>query len=229
MLMGAPGLSGSGVHLTGVTRVFGSHPALVLATLDVDRGEIVLLAGPNGAGKTTLLKLIATVLSPTYGGGTVLGYDLHRERIAIRCRTELLGSRTRLYEDLTPLEYLRFVADLTLPRGRHAHEAALEHVGLAANRSTRIRELSQGMRQRVALARAHMRKPDLLLVDEPYAALDEGGRHLLDQLMIDARARGGCVLIATHDLDRAGALADRIVAMRAGRIAKDVATAGGGA
>lgn len=214
------------MNVTGLTRIFGTHPALVLANLKVDLGEIVLLAGPNGAGKTTLLKLVATVLSPTYGGGTVLGLDLQRSKRAIRCRTELLGSRTRLYEDLTPLEYLRFVADLALPNGDQGHEEALEQVGLTGAGRTRIRELSQGMRQRIAVGRAYMRKPDLLLVDEPYAALDEDGRHLLDRLMTETRARGGSVLVATHDVDRARELADRMVVMGGGRIVQASAMAG---
>lgn len=211
-----------GLRLTGVTRIFGAHPAVILVDLAVARGEVVLLTGHNGAGKTTLLRIAATAIAPTYGGGTVLGFDLVREKTAIRGRTEMLGARTRLYEDLTPLEYLRFVAQLTLPQPRIALEDLLERVDLVPARDMRIRELSQGMRQRLALARAHMRRPELLLVDEPYSALDQAGREELDKLIEDTRFAGGCVLLATHDVERARRVADRVVDMRGGRIDSDV-------
>ena len=92
------------ISLTGVTRVFGSQPAIVGVRLEVGRGEVVLLRGANGAGKSTLLRVLATALSPTYGGGAVLGFDLVSERDEIRRRTELLTHRTRLYEELTAAE-----------------------------------------------------------------------------------------------------------------------------
>ena len=100
------------VLLTNVTRVFHATPAVVRVDLRVERGETILLRGSNGAGKSTLLRIIATLLSPTYGGGEVLGFDLARDREEIRARTELLGHRTRLYEDLTATENLRFACRL---------------------------------------------------------------------------------------------------------------------
>ena len=94
------------MRLSSVTRVFGLVPGLVRVDLAVERGEMLLVRGPNGAGKSTLLRVIATAVSPTYGSGSVLGYDLVRERDQIRRRTELLGHRTRLYEDLSAEENL---------------------------------------------------------------------------------------------------------------------------
>src|SRR5919197_2278512 len=85
------------VSLFGVTRVFGVAPAVVRVDLSVERGEVLLVRGPNGAGKTTLLRILATAISPTYGSGSVLGFDLVRDRQEIRRRTELLGHRTPLY------------------------------------------------------------------------------------------------------------------------------------
>jgi heme exporter protein A len=207
---------GSAVALSNVTRVFGAAPAVVRVDLDVDRGETVLLRGPNGAGKTTLLRILATAISPTYGTGSVLGHDLLREREAIRRRTELLGHRTRLYEDLSASENLRFACTL-FGCDPDAIGAALERVGLADVAAERVRGFSQGMRQRVALARVLLRVPDLLLLDEPYAGLDEGAKDLVDRVVGDTAARGGTVILATHDPSRGG-FATRTLDMDGGRL-----------
>jgi heme exporter protein A len=204
------------VRLTNVTRVFGVTPALVRVDLRVERGETVLLRGSNGAGKSTLLKVIATLLSPTYGSGTVLGFDLTGERQDVRARTELLGHRTRLYEDLTAVENLRFACRLFGADPTGIPEA-MERVDLADVAGDRVRTYSQGMRQRVAVARAILRRPDLLLLDEPYAGLDTAAREVVDDLVRATRERGGTALLATHEPSR-GAVADRTLLMEEGRL-----------
>lgn len=199
----AAGVEGLAVVLSNVTRVFGAAPAVVRADLDVAHGETLLLRGPNGAGKTTLLRIVATAISPTYGSGTVLGHHLLRGREAIRRRTELLGHRTRLYEDLSAAENLGFACTLFgCDTGGVA--PALERVGLADAAGERIRTFSQGMRQRVALARVLLRAPDLVLLDEPYAGLDEEAKDLVDEVVAGTAARGGTVILATHDPSRGG-------------------------
>jgi ABC-type multidrug transport system ATPase subunit len=197
------------IRLRSVTRVFGATPALVRADLEVAPGEVVLIRGPNGAGKTTLLRVISTALSPTYGGGAVLGLDLLADREAIRRRTELLGHRTRLYDDLTVAENLRFACASLSP--------ALERVGLTAVADHRAGGLSQGMRQRLALARAILRDPELLLLDDPHAGLDASGRETLDTMVAEARERGRTVVLTAHD-PAAGAIATRALRMEEGRI-----------
>ena len=129
---------GPAVALANVTRVFGTTPAVVRVDLSVDRGELVVLRGANGAGKSTLLRIVATAISPTYGGGSVLGFELVREREAIRRRTELLGHRTRLYEDLTAEENLRFACRI-FQADPDAVGPSLERVGLLDVR--RVRDL----------------------------------------------------------------------------------------
>jgi ABC-type multidrug transport system ATPase subunit len=204
------------VVLTGVTRVFGAVPAIVRVDLTIDRAEIVLVRGPNGAGKSTLLRVMATALSPTYGGGTVFGLDLTRDRDRIRRRIELLGHRTRLYEDLTAEENLRFACAMYGMDGGGIPEA-LERAGLGDVAGERVRGFSQGMRQRLAVARTLLRRPDLLLLDEPYAGLDAQARGVVDGAMRAARREGRTVVLATHDA--AGAdLATRILVMDQGRI-----------
>lgn len=204
------------VALSNVTRVFGVVPAVVRATLTIQRGECVLIRGPNGAGKTTLLRIIATATSPTYGSGSVFGLDLTREREAIRRRVELLGHRTRLYDDLSGRENLEFTRAL-YGLARSGVEPALDRVGLSGVADERVRRYSQGMRQRLALARVLLRTPDLLLLDEPYAALDEEARGLVDYVIGEARATGRTVVLATHDPNKA-AVANRVLFMDGGRI-----------
>jgi ABC-type multidrug transport system ATPase subunit len=208
------------VNLDAVTRVFGVLPALVRVDLRVERGETLLVRGPNGAGKSTLLKVIATALSPTYGSGSILGFELAAEREEIRKRVELLGHRTRLYEDLTAHENLRFACSLygidpgPIP-------AALERVGLSGTKGERVRGFSQGMRQRVAVARALLRKPGLLLLDEPYAGLDAEAKEIVDDAIREAGGEGRTVILATHDPTR-GEMAGRAVYMDGGRLYWDV-------
>jgi heme exporter protein A len=204
------------ISLTGVTRMFGAQPAIVGVRLVVERGEVVLLRGANGAGKSTLLRVVATALSPTYGGGAVLGFDLLGERDEIRRRTDLLTHRTRLYEELTAAENLRFVCAL------HGVDpalvpAALERVGLAGTADERVAGFSQGMRQRVAVARTMLRRAELLLLDEPYAGLDGHAREVVDQAVLAARDSGRTVVLATHEPVRAS-LATRTALIEAGRL-----------
>jgi heme exporter protein A len=207
------------VVLSGVTRVFGVTPAVVRVDLRVDSGQIVLVRGSNGAGKSTLLRIIATLVAPTYGAGQVLGFDLLRERELIRARTELLGHRTRLYEDLTAKENLLFAcAIFGTDRGRVPE--ALRRVGLHDLDRERVRGFSQGMRQRVAVARAILRQPELLLLDEPYAGLDTEARGVVDDLIMETNRRGGTVVLATHEPTRGG-FAGRTVFMEAGRVLPD--------
>ncbi len=199
-----------------MTRVFGAAPGLVRASLTVERGDVLVVRGPNGAGKSTLLRVIGTALAPTYGSGAVLGFDLAREREEIRRRTELLGHRTRLYEDLTAAENLRFACEM------HGIDTsgvpgALARVGLADVAGERVSGFSQGMRQRVALARALLRRAELLLLDEPYAGLDADAKEVVDASIEEARSDGRTVLLATHDPGRGGS-ADRTILMDNGRI-----------
>ena len=204
------------VELRGVTRLFGSSPALVRVDLSIERGEAVVLRGPNGAGKSTLLRVVATALSPTYGGGSVLGFDLATEREEIRRRCELLTHRTRLYEELTARENLELFARLLgIPNARVAD--TLERVALADAADERVRTFSAGMRQKVAVARAIVRDPEILLLDEPTTGLDDAARHVVERMILDAAAQGRTLVIATHHAI-ASELGARIVAMRDGAV-----------
>ncbi len=209
-------LQDAAVDLHGVTRLFGSAPAVVRVDLSIRRGETVVLRGPNGAGKSTLLRIIATALSPTYGVGSILGFDLATERDEIRRRSELLTHRTRLYEELSARENLELFADL-LATPRERVGAALERVGLADVADERVRTFSAGMRQKVAVARAIVRDPELLLLDEPTTGLDAPARRVVDEMIVDAARNGRTLVIATHHGAPSG-LDVRVVDMRDGSV-----------
>jgi len=204
------------VRLSRVTRLFDGLAAVSQVSLEIAHGETVWLRGWNGSGKTTLLRLIATAISPTFGGGSVLGFDLQTDRSAIRARTDLLSHETRLYGDLTAVENLRFACSLYNLHPRLA-ESALERVGLEEVAAVRVGKFSQGMRQRLALARCLMRAPALTLLDEPYAALDADARIVVDELLITAHADGQTIVVASHEAPPAY-LVDREVTMDGGRV-----------
>lgn len=197
--------------------MLGRFPALAGVDLDVDEGEVVLLAGPNGAGKTTLLRLCAGLLPLRAGRAQVLGVDLDRDRRSIRRSIALLGHETACYDDLTVVENLRFAARAA---GRTTAEAdaAMERVGLARSADVAHGRLSQGQRRRVALANVIARDARLLLLDEPHAGLDEHGRELLDDLVRSAPVERRTVLIASHELDLARRVATREEHIVGGRI-----------
>jgi ABC-type multidrug transport system ATPase subunit len=206
-----------------VTRLFDGLAAVSSVSLEIAHGERVWLRGWNGSGKTTLLRLIATAISPTFGGGTVLGFDLQTERSDIRARCDLLSHQTRLYDDLTAAENLRFACSLYDLDPRLA-ESVLERVGLEELASVRAGRFSQGMRQRLTIARCLMRAPALVLLDEPYAALDADARSVVDGLLATAHASGQTVVVASHEAPP-GHLIDREVTMDGGRVITPVGVA----
>lgn len=206
------------VQLRGAVTLLGRFPALAGIDLDVAAGEIVLLRGPNGAGKTTLLRLCAGLLPVTRGEARVLGHDLadRRQARALRRRVGLLGHATGLYDDLTVGDNVRFW-------GRAAGadpadiDAALAACGLAGRLAGLVvASLSAGQRRRTSLACLLARRPELWLLDEPHAGLDQEGRDMLDGLVQRAVERGATVVLSSHELDRAEALAHRVVTLAGG-------------
>ena len=206
------------VQLVDVVAVLDRFPALAGATLTVERGEIVLLQGPNGAGKTTLLRLCAGLLPPARGTAKVLGLDLADHRQTVRSRVGLLGHSNGLYTDLTVDENVTFWG-ATVAATPDEISAALERMGLAGRLGeVPVRKLSAGQRRRTALACLIARRAELWLLDEPHAGLDAAGRDELDTVLRAATAVGATMIVASHELDRAGALATRVVEVVGGQI-----------
>ena len=206
------------VVLDDAVAVIGRFPALAGATLQVDAGEIVLMQGPNGAGKTSLLRLCAGLLPIIRGNGRVLGLDLATQRDAIRPRVGLLGHRNGLYRDLTVAENVSFWG-ATVDASDEEVSAAMKRLGVDGRlRDVLVDKLSAGQARRTALACLVARRAELWLLDEPHAGLDADGRDELDALLRQAVASGATVIVASHERERAGALADRVVEVVAGQI-----------
>ncbi len=206
------------VDLDDVVAVLGSFPALAGATLAVERQEILLLRGPNGAGKTTLLRLCAGLLPVARGTATVLGWDLARHRQDVRPHVGLLGHSNGLYLDISVRENVRFwgatVGATDEEIGRAMERMAVD--GRLAD--LRVRSLSAGQRRRTALACLVARRAQLWLLDEPHAGLDAAGRDELDATLRAASEAGATIIVASHELERAGSLATRVVDVVAGQV-----------
>lgn len=193
------------VHLRDFTRRFGAHTVIDGLNLAIEPGEFVALLGRSGGGKTTLLRTLA-------GLDDVAGQDVI-----------VPGSRAVVFQDARLLPWKKVWRNVALglkgPRVRERAEAALREVGLGHRLDAWPLTLSGGEAQRVALARALVREPQLLLLDEPFAALDALTRIRMHGLVLDLwRAHRPAVLMVTHDVDEAIALADRILVLDAGKI-----------
>jgi heme ABC exporter ATP-binding subunit CcmA len=206
-----PARAESVVELEDAVVVLGSFPALAGVDLTVSAGEILLLRGPNGAGKTTLLRLCAGLLPLARGRGRVAGCDLSTQRDAVRARVGLLGHANGLYADLTVAENVRFWGS-TVGATSAEIDAALDLMDLSRRLAgVAVNRLSAGQRRRTALACLVARRAQLWLLDEPHAGLDAAGRDELDSTLRAAVAAGATVIVASHELERAGSLATRIV------------------
>ncbi len=177
------------------------------------------LRGANGAGKTSVLRLISGLERLRSGAGEVLGIDLLKgDRRELRRRVGWMGHDGSFYEDLTVRENLEFAAR-ALRRPLSDIDSALDTVGLAHRYSTPARQLSAGQRRRMALGWIIVRRPELWLLDEPHAALDQSARDLVDELILDALGVGVTVVISAHD-DLGPRLApQKVVTLSGGRIA----------
>jgi heme ABC exporter ATP-binding subunit CcmA len=204
------------VHLRGAVALLGRFPALAGVDLDVDRRRIVLLRGPNGAGKTTLLRALAGLVPVTTGEAVVLGVDLVTDRRAVRRRVGLLAHATGLYDELTVADNVRFWSRAARADPADV-EAAMERLGLDGRlRDVSVGRLSTGQRRRTSLACLVARRPELWLLDEPHAGLDQDGRDIVDALVRDASRAGATVILSSHELDRSLELADEVVTIAGG-------------
>jgi len=206
-----------------VTKLRKSFAAIAVDDLDltVRAGELYALLGPNGAGKTTTLRMVAGLLAPDAGTISVFGIDARTDPLAAKRIVAWLPDDPLLYDKLTPLEYLEFVAglwgtDAATAAGRA--EELLRQLDLWAQRDARCETFSRGMKQKAALAGALIHDPRLLILDEPLTGLDAGAARQVKTMLADRVAAGGTVILTTHILEVAERLADRIGIIRAGRL-----------
>jgi heme exporter protein A len=212
------------LELEGIAHRFGRRWVLRGLDLEVDSGEVVVLAGSNGAGKTTLLRIGATLLRPMRGRGRIRNLDLIDDSDRIRGLIGLLGHSPALYEDLTAEENLQFSFRMRGLEGAPEEiRPILDEVGLGEHASTRVRRFSAGMRRRVAVGRILASLPHLLLMDEPYASLDRTGVAVVNRMIRRVVEAGGGVLLATHDLQSGADLTDRVLTLDRGLLQEGAA------
>ena len=207
-MSGAPAL-----ELSGIDKNFGPKRVIHGLDLRVGAGELYALLGPNGAGKTTTLRMVVGLTAPNRGAIRIFGVDALADPAAAKAITAWLPDEPMLYDKLTPLEYLAFVAGLWgVPADEAEAEAErlLKWLDLWDEASSRCETFSRGMKQKVALAGALIHRPRLLVLDEPLTGLDAAmARSVKDMLQEQVRA-GATVIVTTHILEVAERLADRI-------------------
>ena len=210
---------GPPLRAEGLARRFGGMTVLESVDLAVDAGEAVVLLGPNGAGKTTLLRILALLLAPTGGRLLLFGSDATRAPAALRRRIGYVGHEISCYPELSAAENLAFYARLFGVSEAPARIARLlAWAGLDGAGRRPVRAYSRGMGQRLALARALLHEPDLVLLDEPFSGLDPDAVERLQQQLLELRAAGHSILLATHDVERAAPIASRLAILHRGRI-----------
>lgn len=215
------------IRTRGLTRRFGRRWALRGVDLEIESGRVVALLGANGTGKTTLLRVLSTLLKPTAGEVEVLGGRLPETGHAVRAAAALMTPNGHLYDDLSGGENLRFAARMSgVPLDEAGTRAALEAVGLGDAGATRVRGYSTGMRKRLELARLGLRPLSLVLLDEPFASLDDEGVERVQAAIARWKTAGATVVIASHRVAEAGRHADRVVRLERGKVAADPAREG---
>jgi ABC-2 type transport system ATP-binding protein len=208
------------LEIRDLARAF-DRPAVDGLDLRVRVGEFYVLLGPNGAGKTTTLRMMTGLLKPDRGSVTVFGIDVWADPVGAKRSMAWLSDEPMIYERLTPLEYLYFIAGLWGIE-RAAAETNARHLidllGLAGHAGQRCEALSKGMRQKVALAGALVHEPRLIILDEPFTGLDAASARLA-KTMLRERVDAGCsVIMTTHILEVAERMADRVGVMARGKL-----------
>ena len=208
------------LHIRGLRKSF-ARPAVDELDLTIRRGEFYMLLGPNGAGKTTTLRMVSGLLKPDAGSIFIVGIDALAEPVAAKQVTGWLSDEPMIYDKLTPVEYLEFVAGLWNVESRVAEECArdlLRWLDLEDHADERCEHFSRGMRQKVALAGALLHEPSLIILDEPLTGLDAGSARLVKSVLADRVAKGATVIMTTHILEIAERMADRIGVISGGRL-----------
>ena len=198
-----------------------SRPAVRDLTLTIRPGEFYALLGPNGAGKTTTLKMVAGLLVPDSGRISVFGHDTVDDPLGAKRVTAWVPDEPMIYDRLTPLEYLEFVAGLwNVPgdKAQHAAHEILDMLQLAPHADERCEGFSKGMRQKVALAGALIHEPRLIILDEPLTGLDAGSARLVKDVLLRRVEEGCTVILTTHILEVAERMAQRIGVIARGQL-----------
>jgi ABC-2 type transport system ATP-binding protein len=211
------------IALTGLTKRFGRLVAVDDVTMSVAAGEVLGFLGPNGAGKSTTMKMIAGFLEPTSGTAVVCGHDVTRAPVEVKRTLGYLPEGAPTYGDMTPLSYLRFIAEIRGFDGAERQrrvDAVVEKVVLQDVLRQPIETLSKGFKRRVGLAQTMLHDPPVLIMDEPTDGLDPNQkRHV--RALIREMAEEKAIVISTHILEEVEAVCSRAVIIARGRIRAD--------
>jgi ABC-2 type transport system ATP-binding protein len=209
------------LQIHGLAKAFDGFLAVNGLDLVVPAGQIYALLGPNGAGKTTTLRMVTGLARPDAGDISVFGVDALTDPIAAKRLIAWLPDEPLLYDKLTPIEYLAFIAGLWNVPAADAEpraEALLKRLTLWDKRDSRCEGFSRGMKQKLALAGALIHEPRLLILDEPLTGLDAAAARSVKDILLEQVAAGGTVILTTHILEVAERIAQRIGIIRAGKL-----------
>lgn len=210
-------MSAAALEVTGVWKYYGDFAALRDIAFRIEPGSTVALLGRNGAGKTTLLRILAGLSKPSRGAVTINGSSVREEMT--RRRIGVLGHGISLYDELSAAENLSLFAKLYgVADPEKRVEEMLERTDLKRVRDGLAREFSRGMRQRLAVARVFLHDPEILILDEPFTALDDRAISVLQSLLSEMHARGRTIVMSTHQLREALELATHVAMIQRGKI-----------
>jgi ABC-2 type transport system ATP-binding protein len=204
-----------------LTKVFDEFLAVDEASFQVKAGEVMVLLGPNGAGKTTTVRMLTSILIPTRGRASILGYDVVKDADRVRASVGVLTEQHGLYGRMNANEYLTFFGQLYgLPAKSCRQRSArlLDQFGLGDAANKRLSEFSKGMRQKLALVRALLHEPPVLLLDEPTSAMDPESARIVREAICSLRSSERTIILCSHNLVEAELLADQIAIIRHGKI-----------
>ena len=209
------------IACTGLLKKFGEFTAVNAISLSVNHGEIYGFLGPNGAGKTTTIKMLTGLLSADAGTATICGYDIASQPIEARRRFGYIPDNPYLYEKLTGVEFLNFMADL-YGVGRQGRAQAVQDLlslfALEGKAHTLIQGYSRGMRQKIALAGALIHQPEVIFLDEPTVGLDPQSALAMQEILKELSRRGVTIFVSTHILEIAEKMCHRVAIVNRGEI-----------
>ncbi|MCR8670210.1 ABC transporter ATP-binding protein [Agrococcus sp. HG114] len=209
------------LHLHQLAKRFGSKVAVDGISLAVPQGSMLGLVGPNGAGKTTTLSMATGLLRPDHGTAAVLGRDVWRDPAAAKALMGVLPDGVHLFDRLTGAELLRYNGLLrSMPEAEVVQRSAslLHALGLADTGGTLVADYSAGMRKKIALACALIHAPRLLVLDEPFEAVDPVSGEAIRRILRDYVASGGTVVLSSHVMELVESLCDRVAIVADGRL-----------
>jgi ABC-2 type transport system ATP-binding protein len=209
------------VELRGVTKRYNEILAVNNINLTINSGEIFALLGPNGSGKSTTLKMLLGLVPPTAGSLTVLGLDVQKDPVSVKRQVGYVPESPDIYEFLTGIEYLDFIADIYNVSPTEKQQRINEYLKalqLEGREGDMINSYSDGMKKKISLISAFLHKPKLLILDEPLNALDPRSARIVKDFLQELKAQGVTTILSTHVLEIAEAVCDRIGIMYQGSI-----------